>query len=161
MWSFIGMEVYWEQMDVFTVCPIQPLVFLESIQRMTKWKYWVNILQEDTNGMVSRITTSMRRTSYFLYFQTWFSFLNTWAYLSLYYSLGGLLAKSTGVIYAFPAHSNEVLCVDTNIHDDNSDLNEDQSWRVSAIPIKRHADDIDQPELQYKWLGGSYGADGW
>ena len=70
------------------------------------------------------------------------------------------MAHSTGVIYAFPAHSNEVLCVDTNNRTDK-DPEEDQVWRVSTIPIKRHADDKDDPDLQYKWLGGSYGADGW
>ncbi len=73
---------------------------------------------------------------------------------------GGLLAKSTGVIYAFPAHSNEVLCVDTNNHSHNDDGLEDQSWRVSTIPIHRHVNDRDDHKLQYKWLGGSYGADG-
>jgi len=75
---------------------------------------------------------------------------------------GGLLAKSTGVIYAFPAHSNEVLCIDTNIRPNNCDDEEDydESWRVSTIPIQRHDDDTDSPDLQYKWLGGSYGADG-
>jgi len=85
---------------------------------------------------------------------------------------GGLLAKSTGVIYAFPAHSNEVLCIDTNVrkrgslgksvnHDDDvGGVEDDESWRVSTIPIHRHDDDIDSPDLQYKWLGGSYGADG-
>ena len=71
---------------------------------------------------------------------------------------GGLLAKSTGVIYAFPAHSNEVLCIDTNPREE--DDNDDQSWRVNTIPIHRHENDTDSPDLQYKWLGGSYGADG-
>ena len=42
---------------------------------------------------------------------------------------GGLLAKSTGVIYAFPAHSNEVLCIDTNPREEDND--DDQSWRVT------------------------------
>ncbi len=67
---------------------------------------------------------------------------------------GGLLAQSTGVIYAFPAHSNEVLCVDTN---PNIELDED---RISTIPIERHDGDTDCSSLTYKWLGGSYGADG-
>ena len=54
---------------------------------------------------------------------------------------GGLLAKSTGVIYAFPAHSNEVLCIDTNVKKGSSsdgevvDCDDDESWRVSTIPI--------------------------
>jgi hypothetical protein len=73
---------------------------------------------------------------------------------------GGLLAHSTGVIYAFPAHSNEVLCVDTNIKccneqgekgDDNGAAAVvDQSWRVSTIPIQRHEDDTDPHDLKYK-----------
>lgn len=69
---------------------------------------------------------------------------------------GGLLAPQTGIIYAFPAHSNEVLCVDTNVREDSTG---DESWRVSTIPIKRHEGDTDSPDLPYKWLGGSYGAD--
>lgn len=69
---------------------------------------------------------------------------------------GGLLAPQNGVIYAFPAHSNEVLCVDTNARDETTG---DESWRVSTIPIKRHERDTDPPDLSYKWLGGSYGAD--
>jgi len=75
---------------------------------------------------------------------------------------GGLLAHSTGVIYAFPAHSNEVLYVDTNTKEcSNSGLeNDDQSWRVSTIPIQRNEEDSDPHDLRYKWLGGSYGADG-
>ena len=59
---------------------------------------------------------------------------------------GGLLAKSTGVIYAFPAHSNEVLCIDTNVRDDGGgDDDKDESWRVSTIPIHRHENDMDSP----------------
>lgn len=70
---------------------------------------------------------------------------------------GGLLAHSTGVIYAFPAHANEVLCVDTNVVPERDG---DQSWRVSTISIQRHENDTDTADQQYKWLGGSYGADG-
>jgi len=91
---------------------------------------------------------------------------------------GGLLAHSTGMIYAFPAHANEVLCVDTNVNrpcitgnthsNDNFHKEEQkerddanhQSWRVHTIPIRRHPEDTDSPGLQYKWLGGAYGADG-
>ena len=70
------------------------------------------------------------------------------------------MAKSTGVIYAFPAHSNEVLCIDTNVRDDGDDEggddeggddDEDEPWRVSTIPIHRHENDMDSPDLQYKW----------
>lgn len=92
---------------------------------------------------------------------------------------GGLLAKSTGVIYAFPAHSNEVLCIDTNVdrrrrrrhsldekkhYDDNEkddgigegrvvdeESESSSSWRVSTIPIHRHENDTDSPDLRYKW----------
>jgi hypothetical protein len=71
---------------------------------------------------------------------------------------GGLLCHKTGIIYAFPAHENVVLCVDTKLKDDC--FGTDQSWRVSTIPIQRHQGDKDSPDLQFKWLGGSYGADG-
>ena len=86
---------------------------------------------------------------------------------------GGLLAKSTGVIYAFPAHSNEVLCINTNVDrsrrrsldEKKSDDNDDEtgegvyeesessssSWRVSTIPIHWHENDTDSPDLRYKW----------
>lgn len=75
------------------------------------------------------------------------------------FGVGGLLARSTGFIYAFPAHSNEVLYVDTNIASQQEEV--DESWRVGTIPINRHENDTDADDLQYKWLGGSYGADGW
>ena len=77
---------------------------------------------------------------------------------------GGLMAPSTGVIYAFPAHANTVLCVDTNpqlpqeMAQCSSNMN--QEWRVSTIPIKRGPEDSDPADLRYKWLGGSHGADG-
>lgn len=70
---------------------------------------------------------------------------------------GGLLAKSTGVIYAFPAHSNEVLCIDTNIRRDKENR-DDNTWRVSTIPIKRHPDDTDSPDLHYKWREWNHGS---
>ena len=86
-------------------------------------------------------------------------------YSIIFISKGGLLARSTGVIYAFPAHSNEVLCVDTNIKTNKlqsmGEDDADESWRVSTIHIQRHENDTDPHDLQYKWLGGSYGADGW
>lgn len=80
---------------------------------------------------------------------------------------GGLLSKTTGIIYAFPCHANEVLCIDTNIRSKAATTTEDESWRVSTIPINRHEGDSDESAYkpqkfwgQYKWLGGSYGADG-
>eukprot|EP00559_Dactyliosolen_fragilissimus_P003459 CAMPEP_0184859660 /NCGR_PEP_ID=MMETSP0580-20130426/4646_1 /TAXON_ID=1118495 /ORGANISM="Dactyliosolen fragilissimus" /LENGTH=562 /DNA_ID=CAMNT_0027356431 /DNA_START=32 /DNA_END=1720 /DNA_ORIENTATION=- len=76
---------------------------------------------------------------------------------------GGLMAPSTGVIYAFPAHMNTVLCVDTNSSPPLSAAPmtiKDDEWRVSTIPIKRGPDDTDSDDLQYKWLGGSHGANG-
>ena len=81
----------------------------------------------------------------------------------------GLLSKETGVIYAFPSHANEVLCIDTNIRSREREEYEvgDESWRVSTIPILRREGDADKSACkplkywgQYKWLGGSYGADG-
>ncbi len=94
------------------------------------------------------------------------SFENNSLLCSSFHIKGGLLARSTGVIYAFPAHSNEVLCVDTNVKQSVKGQNVGEndgkeSWRVSTIPIKRHENDTDPHDLQYKWLGGSYGADGW
>lgn len=65
------------------------------------------------------------------------------------------MAPSNGVIYAFPAHSSEVLCIDTN----PSSLS-DNLWRLSTIPIEKHKDDNVSDDLRYKWLGGSHGADG-
>lgn len=106
------------------------------------------------------------------------SFSPSLSFQHLYYHKGGLLAHSTGMIYAFPAHANEVLCVDTNVNrpcitgnthsNDNFHKEEQkerddanhQSWRVHTIPIRRHPEDTDSPGLQYKWLGGAYGADG-
>ena len=79
---------------------------------------------------------------------------------------GGLLSK-TGMIYAFPCHANEVLCIDTNIRSKAETTREDESWRISTTPIHRHDGDTDESACkpkkywgQYKWLGGSYGADG-
>ncbi len=66
---------------------------------------------------------------------------------------GGLLARSTGVIYAFPSHANEVLCIDTNPTPPACSRGDvgDESWRVSTIPILRHDGDTDAPDLRYKW----------
>jgi hypothetical protein len=65
---------------------------------------------------------------------------------------GGLLAKNTGVLYSFPAHSKEILCVDTNVRGVTSeDGKDDESWRVTTIPIRRHENDTDSPDLKYKW----------
>jgi hypothetical protein len=41
-----------------------------------------------------------------------------------------------------------------------NDDNTGNQWRVATIPIHRHEGDTDPPDLPYKWLGGSYGADG-
>ena len=89
---------------------------------------------------------------------SFFFFISTHVHITY---KGGLLAHSTGFIYAFPAHSNEVLCVDSNPDKNTNGDEGDQSWRVSTIPIQRHENDTDPHDLQYKWLGGSYGADGW
>lgn len=83
---------------------------------------------------------------------TWFHLLIVCFVIFLF--IGGLLAPSNGVIYGFPAHSNVVLCVDTN-----PTTNDDHN-RVSTIPIEKGPLDNDPDDLQYKWLGGSYGADG-
>lgn len=63
---------------------------------------------------------------------------------------GGILAN--GNIYAFPAHSDEVLKIDTA-----KDLGEQD--RISTLPIQRADYDVDKAE-RYKWLGGSMGSDG-
>jgi hypothetical protein len=73
------------------------------------------------------------------------------------------------VIYAFPSHANKVLRIDTDIRSREREEYEvgDESWRVSTIPIRRREGDADKSACkprkywgQYKWLGGSYGADG-
>jgi hypothetical protein len=63
---------------------------------------------------------------------------------------GGILAK--GSIYAFPAHAEAVLKIDTAVG-----LNGDE--RLSTLPIQRAEYDLDGV-TRYKWLGGSMGADG-
>jgi hypothetical protein len=63
---------------------------------------------------------------------------------------GGILAN--GNIYAFPAHAETVLKIDTR-----KDLFDDK--RLSALPIHRGVNDSDRVR-RYKWLGGSKGADG-
>jgi len=71
---------------------------------------------------------------------------------------GGMLAKSTGVVYAFPSHANEVLRIDTNprprvgrVVVGEEEEGGGESWRVSTIPIRRHDGDTDAPDLRYKW----------
>ena len=59
---------------------------------------------------------------------------------------------SKGSIYAFPAHSDKVLKIDTAV-----DLEDDE--RLSTLPIQRAEYDADGVE-RYKWLGGSVGCDG-
>lgn len=63
---------------------------------------------------------------------------------------GGILEN--GDIYAFPAHAETVLKIDTR-----KDLFDDK--RLSALPIHRGVNDSDRVR-RYKWLGGSKGADG-
>jgi hypothetical protein len=68
---------------------------------------------------------------------------------------GGLLAKSTGVVYAFPSHADAVLRIDTNPRPPAGRVvgggGGDVSWRGSPIPIRRHDGDVDAPDLRYKW----------
>ena len=63
---------------------------------------------------------------------------------------GGILAK--GSIYAFPAHAESVLRIDTS-----AGLQDEE--RLSTLPIER-ADYDNDGITRYKWLGGSKGADG-
>jgi hypothetical protein len=65
---------------------------------------------------------------------------------------GGVKAPSNGAIYAFPAHSETVLRIDT------SEGMDDES-RLTKLPIHRAPYDV-HPITRYKWLGGSLGADG-
>lgn len=63
---------------------------------------------------------------------------------------GGILAR--GSIYAFPAHADSVLMIDTL-----EGLREEE--RLSTLPIERA--EYDHASItRYKWLGGSMGADG-
>ncbi|KAL7504022.1 hypothetical protein ACHAXN_001722 [Cyclotella atomus] len=63
---------------------------------------------------------------------------------------GGILAN--GSLYAFPAHAEAVLKIDTAVG-----LNDGE--RLSTLPIQRAHYDLDGV-ARYKWLGGSMGADG-
>eukprot|EP00934_Nitzschia_sp_Nitz4_P009390 Nitzschia sp. Nitz4//scaffold58_size112336//51165//52595//NITZ4_004033-RA/size112336-processed-gene-0.67-mRNA-1//1//CDS//3329554989//9380//frame0 len=63
-----------------------------------------------------------------------------------YFWHGGI--KKHGKIYAHPSHANTVLVIDTKVGSDTL---------VSELPIHRKDEDNRQ---NYKWLGGSVGADG-
>jgi hypothetical protein len=62
---------------------------------------------------------------------------------------GGL--KRNGMIYAFPSHSDKVLKIDTSM--------ESKGEKSTLLDIHRASYDIDETK-NYKWLGGSIGADG-
>ena len=63
--------------------------------------------------------------------------------------------KAGHCIYAFPAHSDHVLKINTKMACEGGD-----DWsRLSLLPIERAPYD-DDPVSRYKWLGGSMGADG-
>ena len=69
-----------------------------------------------------------------------------------YFWHGGI--KVNGKIYAHPSHANTVLVLDTR--DKNRDSDDD---RISELEIHRASYDKDTRK-NYKWLGGSVGADG-
>ena len=73
---------------------------------------------------------------------------------------GGIKAPRNGCIYAFPAHSEMVLKIDTGkmVGGAVGGGGCDES-RLSLLPIHRAPYDT-QPITRYKWLGGSLGADG-
>jgi hypothetical protein len=62
---------------------------------------------------------------------------------------GGL--KRNGMIYAFPSHSDKVLKIDTSM--------ESKGEKSVLLDIHRASYDTDETK-NYKWLGGSIGADG-
>jgi hypothetical protein len=64
---------------------------------------------------------------------------------------GGVMSQN-GRIYAFPAHSEHVLRIDTTIGIEGEE-------RLRTLPINRAEYDVDGVR-RYKWLGGSLGADG-
>lgn len=65
-----------------------------------------------------------------------------------YFWHGGI--KKNGKIYAHPSHAETVLVIDTR---------EESKGIISELPIHRASYDKD-PRKNYKWLGGSIGADG-
>ncbi|KAL7468130.1 hypothetical protein ACHAXS_008361 [Conticribra weissflogii] len=75
---------------------------------------------------------------------------------NLYNWHGGIKSKKNGCIYAFPAHSETVLKIDTRKPLDHVG---GEGGILSVLPIHRAPYDI-QPITRYKWLGGSLGADG-
>ena len=69
---------------------------------------------------------------------------------------GGTKSPKNGKIYCFPAHAQNVLCIDTSLAADTVVAEEE---RLSLLPIHRAPYDHDEV-TRYKWLGGSLGADG-
>lgn len=71
------------------------------------------------------------------------------------YNFHGGVKSKLGSIYAFPAHADTVLKIDTTVrgqdHDDDND-------KISLLPIHRAPYDQDTV-TRYKWLGGCIGAD--
>jgi hypothetical protein len=59
--------------------------------------------------------------------------------------------KINGMIYAFPSHAGKVLKIDTSM--------ESKGQNSTLLDIHRDPDDTDT-NTNYKWLGGSVGADG-
>ena len=70
------------------------------------------------------------------------------------YNFHGGVKSSRGAIYAFPAHADKVLKIDTTII--NGD---DVDEKLSLLPIQRAPYDNDTV-TRYKWLGGCVGKDG-
>mmetsp|Transcript_24988 Transcript_24988/g.53066 ORF Transcript_24988/g.53066 Transcript_24988/m.53066 type:complete len:616 (+) Transcript_24988:131-1978(+) len=75
---------------------------------------------------------------------------------NLYNWHGGIKSTKNGCIYAFPAHSETVLKIDTR---KSPDQIAGEEGILSVLSIHRAPYDI-QPITRYKWLGGSLGADG-
>ena len=65
-----------------------------------------------------------------------------------YFWHGGI--KQNGKIYAHPSHADTVLVIDTSMESKGS---------LSELPIHRAEYDRDTRQ-NYKWLGGTIGADG-
>ena len=80
------------------------------------------------------------------------------------YNFHGGVKSKLGSIYAFPAHADTVLKIDTTArgqyHDDDDDDDDDDNDddKISLLPIHRAPYDQDSV-TRYKWLGGCIGAD--